>query len=126
MHTPETRARAYQKMRRLRADWLAANGPCKRCGSWGRLEVDHIDENKKLRPGDHGVWSWSARRREIELSKCQVLCHWCHSDKTTLRMLAPLVHGAAAYKSSRCRCGVCLGAKREAQKKWRQRKAAVA
>lgn len=81
-HTAITRARAYAKMKKARADWFAANGPCKACGSSGNLELDHIvDEDKVC----HTVWSWTPVRRALELAKCQVLCRTCHRIKTSAR-----------------------------------------
>lgn len=77
-HTPESRIRAYDKMKRLRREWLQANGPCS-CGSWDRLEVDHVDPSKKVH---HAVWTWRQERREEELKKCQALCYGCHKKKT--------------------------------------------
>lgn len=73
--------RAYQRewMRRRRRLWFAANGPCRECGSWDRLELDHIDPEKKVH---HAIWSWSLQKRSAELAKCQVLCHGCHRAKT--------------------------------------------
>jgi len=73
--------REYQRrwMARRREDWLSANGPCVKCGSWDDLEVDHIDPSKKV---SHKVWSWREDRRLEELAKCQVLCRNCHYAKT--------------------------------------------
>jgi 5-methylcytosine-specific restriction endonuclease McrA len=62
-----------------RKAWFDANGPCVKCGSFERLEVDHIDESQKV---NHRVWSWSEKRRSEELAKCQVLCYQCHLKKT--------------------------------------------
>jgi hypothetical protein len=75
------RMREYKRkwIAKRRADWLADNGPCIRCGSWDDLEVDHIDQGKKVA---HKVWSWSQARRDAELAKCQVLCKGCHLDKS--------------------------------------------
>ncbi len=73
--------RDYQKgwVRSRRLIWLEANGPCRQCGSWERLEIDHVDPTRKT---SHRIWSWSAERRAAELKKCQVLCHACHRAKT--------------------------------------------
>jgi len=62
-----------------RQEWLKANSPCKVCGSWDNLEVDHIDPATKVH---HSVWSWSAKRRIAELAKCQTLCEKCHLQKS--------------------------------------------
>lgn len=67
----------YYKARR--DAWIKANGPCQHCGSSERLEVDHIERESKTH---HRIWSWSLARREVELAKCQVLCHICHKMKT--------------------------------------------
>lgn len=77
-HTPESRKRAYDKMKRLRAAWLTENGPCKRCGSSYRLQVDHVNPATKIH---HAVWTWREDRRLLELAKCQVLCGPCHWEK---------------------------------------------
>lgn len=76
-----SRQAAYQNawIKRRREEWITANGPCANCGFWGELQIDHIDGNEKV---SHRIWSWSAKRREAELQKCQVLCRLCHSIKT--------------------------------------------
>lgn len=79
-HNAVTRARALAKMKRLRAEWFASNGPCQSCGSTENLELDHIEPEQKV---CHTVWSWAPRRRELELKKCQVLCRACHRKKTS-------------------------------------------
>jgi hypothetical protein len=66
-------------MARRRQDWFQKNGPCRRCGSWLDLELDHIDPTKKV---THRVWSWKKEKREAELRKCQVLCYECHKKKS--------------------------------------------
>lgn len=62
-----------------RAQWFAANGPCAQCGSWEKLELDHVDPAVKI---TNRIWSWAAKRRAEELAKCQVLCEVCHQAKT--------------------------------------------
>lgn len=62
-----------------RQEWIAANGPCTDCGSWEKLQVDHLDAKDKV---SHRVWSWSKVRRENELAKCVVRCFPCHLAKT--------------------------------------------
>lgn len=78
-HTKETRKIAYDKIRLRRIEWFSKNGPCSKCGSLDRLELDHVDPKDKIH---HCIWSWSEERREAELSKCQVLCHNCHLEKS--------------------------------------------
>lgn len=81
-HTPETRARAYAKMKKARDEWFAANGPCQKCGSKEKLELDHINPEDKV---SHSVWSWTPERRRLELNKCQALCRPCHREKTSIQ-----------------------------------------
>lgn len=77
----------------MRAMWIAINGPCQRCGSWQNSTIDHIDPKTKdpsLRKSGGGtggtakIWYWSDIRRTRELAKCQVLCQWCHQEKSRL------------------------------------------
>lgn len=94
---------------RNRAAWLAANGPCVRCGSDKDLEVDHVDPATKV---DHAVWSWSMKRRLEELAKCQVLCGECHQRKTSEENRRPTVHGrVTTYDKRGCRCEPCTTVK---------------
>jgi hypothetical protein len=96
----------WRQQRRLQ--WIADHGPCRQCGSFLRLEVDHIDPSTKV---DHNVWSWAQKRRENELAKCQVLCHSCHKSKTVAALRKPVVHGTmSGYKSYYCRCELCKAA----------------
>ena len=73
--------REYQRqwVAARRAEWIKIHGPCQRCGSWLGLEIDHIDPAKKERIIS-GIWSHADR--DVELAKCQVLCHSCHLRKT--------------------------------------------
>lgn len=92
---------AWVKARRLK--WLEANGPCKKCGSSKRLEVDHKDPKTKIH---HSVWTWSVERRTKELKKCQVLCFLCHRLKTNKERGWKL-HGEIRYQMG-CRCEECI------------------
>ncbi|MBW3545390.1 MAG: HNH endonuclease [Bacteroidetes bacterium] len=65
-------------MRKRRAEWFNENGPCVQCGSNEDLHIDHIDPFYKI---SHRIWSWTKRKRDSELSKCQVLCKRCHIKK---------------------------------------------
>ena len=100
-----TRVRNYNNawVRARRAEWLAAHGPCRKCGSTVRLEVDHIDPKTKIH---HSVWTWGAKRRNAELAKCQVLCFICHRLKTSAERGWKL-HGELMWQSG-CRCAECI------------------
>lgn len=101
--------RNYQRkwIARRRRDWIAANGPCKKCGSSERLQVDHIvPANKGMEVA--AIWSRCKAAREAELAKCQVLCFKCHTNKTNGEAYRPRVHGTVAmYKRGKCRCAQC-------------------
>lgn len=88
-----------------RARWLNDNGPCQKCGSTDRLEVDHVDPEQKI---SHNVWSWSVERREEELKKCQVLCNSCHKEKSREEQRTAKHGSAGMYAApNRCRCPLC-------------------
>ena len=63
-----------------RRDGFFFDKPCEKCGSTVCLELDHINPDEKK---SHRIWSWSEERRNEELKKCQILCHWCHKEKST-------------------------------------------
>ena len=75
--------RGYQNrwLKDRRDQWLKENGPCVKCGSNEKLEVDHIDPKEKI---THKVWSLNLEKRISELKKCQVLCESCHMEKTKI------------------------------------------
>lgn len=67
---------------RRRFDWISQNGPCRICGSFEDLEVDHIDyATKAFKVSD--IWTRNIALRTAELQKCQVLCRTCHMLKTS-------------------------------------------
>lgn len=114
--------RTYQRERnrRLRHEWLEANGPCAACGSGGPYDVDHKDPLTKV---SHNVWTWSAARRAVELAKCQVLCTSCHKKKTAKERYKPIIHGTVtAYFDRDCRCLLCKEAARLTTAAYRRRK----
>ncbi len=108
-YADKEKQREYQRnwIRKRREDWLKENGPCKKCGSWSNLDIHHKDPKQKV---SHRIWSWSKKRREIELAKCEVLCEPCHG--TTWRK--EIVHGTYdGYNHHGCRCKLCKEARRE-------------
>lgn len=109
MPTPEQQ-REYQRqwLAARRQAWLDEHGPCVKCGSSDRLEVDHVDPTQKI---THSVWSWAKDRREAELAKCQVLCHDCHQEKSVAAEIAkwgPREHGTVRMYDTGCRCVPCV------------------
>lgn len=106
------RQRQFQRERvaKRRRDWLRGK-VCACCGGSQELEVDHVDRALKV---SHKVWSWSLKRMEAELQKCQVLCRPCHQKKTSAEVAPP--HGTNSRytgPSWRCRCAACRRAHRE-------------
>jgi len=86
-----------------RAEWLAGKA-CVICGTTNDLEVHHRDRSEKA---THRVWSWSQKRREAELAKCEVRCRRCHFEDHGY-------HGSPQRYASGCTCAVCLGVARTA------------
>ena len=111
--------RAYQRewLARRRADWLELHGPCIKCGNDNDLQIDHIDPSQKI---SHNVWSWTEKRRQQELSKCQVLCKACHLKKT-LEQRRKTEHGKLWMYIKGCRCDICKKSKSESDKKYKRR-----
>jgi len=110
-----------------RALWFAENGPCVECGSWERLEVDHIDPEQKV---SSGFWLWAEERREVELSKCRPLCYLCHQKRSVVQRREAAIkagrvarHGTySCYVSQKCRCEVCRAANTEYGRQFRQKR----
>lgn len=100
--------RAYHRtyMRKRRQEWFADKA-CIRCGSRNALELDHIDPSIKV---THKVWSWTKARRDMELAKCQALCHACHKAKTT-EYLRAKDHWAAIRIACANHSAPCSGCK---------------
>ena len=100
-----------------RMKWISANGPCKKCGSDVKLEVDHVNPKTKF---THRIWSFNKVRRTKELKKCQVLCYSCHKMKTSDSRRTHLRHGSyAMYKVLKCRCVLCKSANAKAARIYR-------
>lgn len=112
----------YRRRRAVAIETLG--GRCTRCGSLEELEFDHVDPTTRgfvLAKGG----SYSEKRWQVELKKCQLLCRECHSHKTIVEDLAHEVgrgrHGtAAAYMY--CRCDACRAAKAEQNRGYRANK----
>lgn len=98
-----------------RKEWLRKHGPCAKCGSTKRLEVDHMDPKKKIH---HSVWTWGEARREKELKKCQVLCFLCHRLKTNKERGWKL-HGEIRWQMG-CRCAECVRVHKKKLRKLRR------
>lgn len=105
-------------------NWIAsrrstffAGKSCVECGSTEQLELDHIDPAQKV---THRIWSWSAKRRNEELAKCQILCSDCHSDKTINESQTARCGDASMYRRG-CRCESCTLAQRDRMRDYRNK-----
>lgn len=106
--------RSYQNnyLKRRRAEYFA-NKLCAICLNRPAQELDHIEPALKI---DHRVWSWSEKRREEELRKCQVLCKPCHYVKTAATRKKAGCGTWVNYNHRKCRCVLCV----EAARRYRQ------
>lgn len=91
---------------------------CAKCGSTYRLELDHTDPAQKV---SHRIWSWSAKRRNEELAKCQVLCCDCHLEKTVSESQTARCGDASMYRRG-CRCDRCKFSQRLRMREYRASK----
>lgn len=107
LHGESKREYDRQWMRARREVWFEVNGPCVKCGSWERLELDHKDPSTKVASA---IWSWTEVKRLEELAKCQVLCEACHMEKTIMEKTKTVVHGTHHGYDRGCRCVECKAA----------------
>lgn len=105
-------------LKNRRQEWLWANGPCKVCATFKKLELSYI----KKRRGDiktAGIWSLTEVKRKRILARCEVLCHKCNEAK--LRGIkSERKHGKASYDRG-CRCEICKGDKNKKSNNYRWR-----
>ena len=113
----------YQRewIKTRRQEWVEENGPCKHCGTWDKLEVDHIKPDLKSMH-TASIWSRTAEVRKKELSNCQVLCKSCHLKKTLAERPKPQHGSVTMYDDYKCRCDLCKQAKSKYQMKIRNPK----
>ncbi len=77
--------RKYMRNRyhaRIKAAHTALGGKCAECGRTERLQIDHADPKQKAFVVGGQRWNAKLEVWLNELSKCQLLCHWCHVAKT--------------------------------------------
>jgi len=128
----QRRVKDYERYKHRRTDWIERNGPCVRCGSSDRLEIDHINREEKLYGADR-LWGLSPTNPKVvsELAKCQVLCRSCHIEKSIEEGSFSLgrgngkvaVHGTESmYSNQKCRCKECRVGHNEYMRDYRKRK----
>lgn len=93
-------------------------GCCVVCGTTEKLEFDHIDPSTKIFDVSklNGV---SKERYFDEISKCQLLCHEHHVEKSISERSVD--HGEGITGKKNCRCELCGPLKREYEKRYRNR-----
>lgn len=83
-------------------------GRCVRCGSIENLELDHIVASDKSYEIGKILGGGSEARVQAELTKCQVLCHDCHVQKSHEDGDTSYVeHGGGLTGKRNCRCELC-------------------
>ena len=114
------------KQREYNRRWLAArrssffkDKKCINCGSCQSLELDHVNPDEKV---THRIWSWSEKKRNIEIKKCQVLCSSCHKKKTRSQRKIKAVHPSKTTYNNGCRCLECKRVMRDHFRQYRARK----
>lgn len=84
-------------------------GKCAHCGTKDYLQFDHINADTKSFNVSQQLES-SVARVAIELTKCQLLCKYCHGLKTRRDngFTSGTFHGlASTYRNYGCRCLSC-------------------
>ena len=108
----------YNRERKREYDrlWVAkrraaffADKSCTFCKSTNSLEIHHIDPSTKIA---NSIWSWSQERRDIELTKCIILCYTCHKEETRKQKTINHIHGTLRRYNKGCRCEECYEALR--------------
>lgn len=114
----------YDKRRAAAIEKLG--GECEICGCINNLEFDHIyreDKDFNIAKRMHGA---NDKDLEIELAKCQLLCHDCHNTKTIKdigkeKIISSdktiLVHGTLS-SCRYCKCDLCKKAKADYSKEY--------
>ena len=117
--------RDTEKLREYQRKWTAerrklffSDKSCVKCGSVDRLELDHVNPVQKV---SHRIWSWSIKRREEEIAKCQVLCYSCHKKKTSAEATKNQPCGSIVRYEKGCRCELCRKTKSLALKRHREK-----
>ncbi len=105
---PRDRAVHTRYVKRHREEWVAANGPCAKCGSSEGLVTAYRDPASANRMAST-IWAQSAAVRDIELAKCHVICGQCYlADQAAERRGRGFKHGTQSmYRKHGCRCDEC-------------------
>lgn len=98
-------------------------GKCVKCGATENLEFDHIiPANKSFEISGGGTFS--EKRWQEELKKCQLLCKPCHQQKTLIDLgqddvKGGQIHGTlSSYRY--CKCDACKKAHTDYCREWKR------
>jgi hypothetical protein len=107
-YVPQTRDVHAQYVKRHREEWIAANGPCAKCGSDDRLVAAYKDLASATRMAST-IWAQSAAVRAVELAKCHAICGQCYlAQQGVERQGRGFKHGTRSmYQKHKCRCDEC-------------------
>lgn len=108
VRAPKERAEQVEYVKRRREEWVAANGPCAKCGSSEGLVTAYVDRSAATTSASL-IWYRSAPVRAIELAKCHVICGECYAaEQAAERRARGFKHGTRSmYKKHKCRCPEC-------------------
>jgi 5-methylcytosine-specific restriction endonuclease McrA len=100
----------YNKERHIQRRTKLINhlgGKCVNCNSTENLQFDHIDPSSKtFTIAQKWLTNWNNLLKEV--SKCQLLCQTCHSNKTIKDLgNKPRQHGSDTMYRQGCRCIEC-------------------
>lgn len=99
----EDKKRKYKREWRqnIRDEYLKDKS-CSVCGSTHKLNIHHVNPEEKI---THYVWTRTKEFREMELSKCIILCELCHQKLHNPKVF---IHGTITmYKNHKCKCEKC-------------------
>lgn len=113
--------RFYYKKKRGDLESLLG-GKCVICSSIKDLQFDHIDPlTKSFSIGC--LLSHSKKNIDKEISKCQLLCRPCHTEKTLMdNGRKRSEHGSYNKYSHGCRCDMCRSANTKYSREYRKKK----
>ena len=116
---PTTRLRRIQR-KRIRAIEFLENLHdclgCRQCGSFERLNFDHIDPKiKAFKISGCLGHRWGKVQRELR--RCPLLCEDCHKKKTKAEKQAKYRCGTRVQYERGCRCSSCKAVSNAYQRK---------
>lgn len=111
------------RYRRRRASAIQQlGGACAVCGSKLLLEIDHINKKDKSFNIAAALSSWSEKRVQAELKKCQLLCHKHHQVKSLAEAGKQQAQCGTLSGYRYCKCERCRAAKRNWDKEYKRKR----